>query len=113
MKPQERIVTRQPMAELWRADGFSTTERAAWLTAHELAGMLAAGPIHFVVSNVGDPLEWIAPAERFEFWKREVKAHLADPSTPVVLEQYPEEYCYLASLWHGDELPIVLLEKYH
>lgn len=111
--PQRRIVNRQPMTELWRADGFTTSQRGADLSSPELAAMLAAGPLRFVIANVGDALEWLAPGERFEFWKGEVKSHLAEPESPARLEEFSGEYCYFASLWQGDVLPIVLLEKYH
>jgi hypothetical protein len=70
--------------------------------------------VRFVVADVGKPLEWIPNNQRYDFWKDEVKAHLAAPESKAFLEEFPDEYCYFASEWNSyDGDTIILLSKAH
>jgi len=113
MNPQLRVVTRQPMTELWRDDGLRTTQREAALSTEEVASLMRAGPVQFVVSTIGGLLQWVPLEDRFEFWKGDAKAHIAEPSQRVRLEDFPGEYFYRASRWSGDSWTIILLEIHH
>ena len=108
-----RIVTQLPLRELWRDDGFSTRARGKVLTHDDVREFLTSGPVQFVLADVGRAPRWIPASECFDFWKGEVKSHLAD-GAGVSLSEFPGEYCYFASLWEGKlTAPIVLLEKHH
>lgn len=109
-----RIVTRLPLEELWRPDGFKTTVRGKSLTEDDIRSLLRSGPIQFVVVDVGVSPVWIEPGECFKFWKGEAQPHLARDAK-AVLDEFPGCYCYFASHWDAVETaaPIVVLEKQH
>jgi hypothetical protein len=108
-----RVVTQLPLRELWRDDGFSTTTRGKSLTFEDVREFLASGTVQFVVADVGVAPRWIPASECFDFWKDEVKPHLAS-GTKAALDGFPGGYCYFASQWgEGTTAPIVLLEKHH
>ena len=112
MDNELRVVTRLPLQELWRDDGFSTTTRGRSLTAEDVRTFLISGPVQFVVADVGEAPRWIPASESFQFWKQEAKPHLATEAR-ASLDQFPGGYCYFASQWEGEYTPIVLLEKHH
>ena len=108
-----RVVTRLPLRELWRDDGFSTTTRGKSLTFDDVRQFLASGTVQFVVADVGMAPRWIPASESFDFWKNEVKLHLAS-GTRAALNEFPGGYCYFASQWEEVvTATIVLLEKHH
>jgi hypothetical protein len=74
-----RIVTHLPLQELWGNKGFTTTSRGRGLTDEDITSFLRAGPVQFVVVDVGVSPGWIALSDCYEFWKREGKAHLVSP----------------------------------
>ena len=108
-----KIITRLPLKELWRDDGFTTTTRSRSLSTEDITVLLRAGNVQFVVADVGIALRWIPSGECFDFWKAEAKIHIAAPDERVVLDDFPSSYCYFASEWIGGAVPIVVLEKYH
>ncbi len=80
----------------------------------DIADLMRSSMVQFVVADVGEPYEWIPNNERFDFWKDEVRAHLAAPESKAVLEDFPDEYCYFASEWKSyDGDTIILLSKTH
>ena len=107
-----KVVTQMPLRELWRDDGFSTKTRGKSLTNDDVREFLASGCVQFVVADVGEAPRWIPANECFDFWKNEVKPHLA--STKAALNEFPDGYCFFASQWEeGTTAPIVLPEKHH
>lgn len=114
MDAKLRIITRLPLAELWREDGFETSERGRSLTGEDVRQLLQLGPVQFVVADVGAAPQWISERECFHFWKNEVRPHLASDGI-VRLDEFPGAYCYFAFRWEPrtPELPIVVLEKNH
>jgi hypothetical protein len=109
-----RIITRLPLDELWRDDGFFSAERGAPLAADDIRALLRAGPVHFVVADVGKQPQWIPPRESYRCWKGEVQPHLAAPDSPVYVEHFPDSYAYFA-IHYGEDagIPIIVLEKSH
>ena len=109
-----RIVTHLPLRELWRDDGLQSTARIRSLPEDDIRSLLRSGNIQFVVVNVGASACWIQPSECFQFWKNEAQPHLAREAR-VILEEFPDRYCYFASQWDGGDpaSPIVVLEKQH
>jgi hypothetical protein len=115
MDPRLKRVTRIPLQELWRSNGIAIGPRGRTLNSHDIVQRLSKGPIEFVVADVGRPLLWTASQACYEFWKTEVKPHLAEPDSPIILDTFSGGYCYNASQWN-DDMPgvrIVLLEKHH
>jgi hypothetical protein len=110
-----RTVTRLPLEKLWRRDGTAVGSRLRMLNPDEVLAMLRQGSIEFVVADVGQGLRWVGPQDCFDFWKTEVKPHLAKINSQIMLDSFPDAYCYTASEWDKTEgvPPIVLLERYH
>ena len=102
-----------PLTEIWDDDGPLEATRERFLDLDQLKGMLSQSPVEFVVANPGAPLKRIPVEKCFEFWKSEVKSHLAS-ADGFSLEDFPGEYAYVASEWSGElEATVVLLEMHH
>ena len=113
MRPDQRIVTKTPLTELWDEKGSVPCERIRHIDQNLIAELLRAGPVQFIVANSGAKLKWIPMRERFEFWKT-VRPHIADPSKPIYLNQFPNETAYTASQWRGSAGEcLILLEAHH
>ena len=87
------------------------------LHLNDVKSLLQAGPVQFIVANLGEPLRWIPENARFAFWKAEARFHIVEhPENLIDIEAYPEEYACVASEWVAEEStssPIVLLEQHH
>ena len=113
MKPEQRIVTKIPVTELWDERGALPCERIRQLDENLIRGLMGTGQLQFIVANCGAKLNWIPMPERFEFWKT-VRSQVADPSQPIHLKQFPEETAYTASEWRGNAREcLILLEAHH
>jgi hypothetical protein len=110
-----RSVVRLPLTELWTADGAVTGSRNRSLSVGDIKILLRAGPVRFVVADLGFKLQWIAAADSRRFWKEDVQPHLAPPDSRIELNDFPDAYCYFASEWSRDigGPSLVLCEKYH
>jgi len=110
--PGKRIVTRTPIDELWGEAGPLAATRERALGADELWALLRQGSAWLVVACVGKALRWLPERVGYEFWKSELRAHLADPGRAgAAPDEFPGGYCYFASEWRlqgGDT--VVLLE---
>jgi len=113
MRFDQRVVSQTPLEELWNDQGVVSSTELRDLNALEIAELLRNGKVQFVVANIGDRLKWIKIDKCHDFWKTEVKNHLADPQAVKCLEDFPESYCYFASEWDSRENPIVLLVMAH
>ena len=132
---QQKKVLRLPAEEVWAGARLVSTTRLRDLNAADIVELLRTGAVRFVVADVGKPYEWVPNNEGYEFWKNEVKDHLAapdsrpaspdsgaafresgtaSPDAGVALERFPGEYCYFASEWKSYEgETIILLSKAH
>jgi hypothetical protein len=81
LKPNRRIVTNLPLAELWDDNGKTPAERIRSLNKNSIQKLVRTGPAQFIVANCGKKLNWIPIEERFGFWKT-VRPQIADPSKP-------------------------------
>jgi hypothetical protein len=115
MDPKRRVVTRLPLEEVWREDGFSVSvQKLRSLRTEDVANLLRAGPVKFVLADAGMPLQWIDQTNCYRFWKTEIKTHLAAPDQKCKLDEFPGGYFYCASEWgRKDGLPIVVVERHH
>lgn len=106
-----------PLSRLWDEDGDLSITRGRDLGRRELVELLRNGPVQFVVAEIGERPFWINLDVAFRFWKDEVKPRLIEPSDAAkgfCLENYPEEFCYVATEWDPlDRFPVVLLEMHH
>jgi len=116
MRPEQRIVLRLPLDELWDERGSVLDTRCMGAIGRQaIADLLRHGPVHFVIADVGQPPVWVASEKCFEFWRREVKVHLIDPeSDGFYLDAFPEQYAYMARRWQvAHNMPVIVLEKHH
>jgi hypothetical protein len=115
MDIRHKIVTRLPLEELCNTDGLASTSRLRSLTKDEIVDLQRAGPVHFVIADVGAPLRWIPNEDSYSFWKREAMPHLAEPKSAAVLDDFPDRYRYFASEWALNSIgsAVVVLEKSH
>ena len=115
MDPDKRIVVTFPLEELWSREGPIPAHKRRDLSKSDIAELLRAGPLRFIVADVGRFLDWIPETDRFTFWKTEVKPRVVDPSAHgFYLNDFPGHYAYVASEWSADlGPPIVLLETHH
>ncbi|MGY8639185.1 hypothetical protein RAD15_42680 [Bradyrhizobium sp. 14AA] len=114
MDVAQRIVTNLPLAELWTDEGPLYAQRAERVGEAEIVQLLQDGAT-FVIADVGKPLRWILTADRFAFWKAELKCRLvASDVDSFDLAAYPGSHCYLASVWRDESSsPTIVLEMYH
>ena len=115
MDPEKRIVVTLPLEELWSREGPIPAHKRRDLSTGDIARLLRAGPLRFVVADVGQFLKWIPENDRFTFWKAEVKPRVVDSyADGLYLNDFPGHYAYVASEWSADfGPPIVLLEMHH
>ncbi len=79
MRPDQRVVTRLPLTELWDPHGTLPMERGRTVGREHVTDLLRSGRARFVLANCGDPLRWIPSDDTYRFWKAEVKDHLVEP----------------------------------
>lgn len=107
MKGTESIVVKWPTSTLMDAAGKTLVHRAD-LDAEEAAQRLTLGRCATGIVDVGRPIRWVKPEERFTLWKRELKSRLAGKGA-FRLEDYPEGRAYTASSWTTPEGQEVLI----
>ncbi|QDU89446.1 hypothetical protein Pla175_28360 [Pirellulimonas nuda] len=110
------VITALPLREVWNDENETVaTEREADLNEGEIRDLLRLGPVQFVVAETAAPPQWVPVAEAFDFWKSEIRPHLADPAEESFdLTAFPDEYCYLATRWQWDGTePLVVLRTFH
>jgi hypothetical protein len=117
MRPDQRVVTRLPLTELWDAHGVLSLARGRSVGREQVADLLRSGRVTFVLANCGDPLTWVPPEDSHRFWKEEVKPHLVEPDVAQSgfrVEDWPGGHCFVGTEWgEGDRGAVVLLETHH
>ncbi len=112
-----RIVTRLPLTELWDANGTIAAVKVRTLGVKQIAEKLRSGTIQFVIADCGHPLIWTSGEERFDFWRKEVKSRIVEPTAAAngfMIESFPDAYCYVAFEWFVAGMPpVILLEMHH
>ena len=113
MKPEQRIVTKLPLSELWDQRGTLFGERIRYLDQNLVRELLSTGPVQFIVADCGASLNWIPTQKRFEFWKA-IRPQVADETHCIQLDHFPNDTAYIASEWRGRTGEcLILLEKHH
>jgi len=108
---QESEITSLPLTSLVTPTGPARFHRD--VGTDDIRKLLQQGSVRFVVANIGEPLRWIAQSECFEFWKQEVKCRVAEPTHQVHVQDFPEEYCYIATEWYDSSGLLILLATAH
>ena len=111
----QSIVTRLPLEQLWRDDGFTSSSRGEPLGLEGITALLRIGAVSFVVVDVGLAPRWIPLKECFDFWKRDGRSNLVQPHAKVLLDKFLSGHFYRAYRWTAENQsePIIVLEKYH
>jgi len=114
MNHHEKLVIQLPLTTLWTEAADIDAKRGQYVTEATIQEMLQNHPVIFALADIGQKLHWINQEKSFEYWKTEVKPHLAPDLNHIDLDCFPNNYAYIASEWVGaHETPIILLEKYH
>jgi hypothetical protein len=114
MENEKKIVTQIPLINLWTDAENIFAKRERYLTVGDIQEILKKYLVEFVVANVGEKLKWIGYDKSIDFWKTELKSHLAEDINNINLDNFIDKYAYIASEWKREiEVPIILLEKYH
>ena len=113
MRPDQRIVTKLPLTELWDETGALPGERIRYVDENLIRGLMGTGQVQFIVADCGAKLNWIPMQERFEFWKA-IRTQVADAGRPIYIERFPNQTAYIASEWRGRTGEcLILLEMNH
>jgi hypothetical protein len=114
MNPKDRIVLKIPVEKIWDDQTELDLERVSYLSKMELIQILRNGQVQFVLADVGKKLMWIDQSSCYSFWKNEIQPHFVENPFRIFLNQFRNEYAYLASQWRGiTNAPVILLEKLH
>lgn len=114
MSPLKRIVTELPLTTLWTDEEELNVVKEKYLDKEEIRALLKQNIVHFVVADSGSQLKWITIDKGYEFWKTEVQGHVTDNPHKISLENFPDNYAYIASKWTDkNKQIIILLEKSH
>ena len=114
MEWSQRYITQLPLSELWTDSGPISAKRGRELSWEQLRNLLRQGPVQFVIADLRAKPRWLPEADCFTFWTGEVKQRLAEPGELFRFEEFPGEYCYVASEWTSSSgPPIVVLELCH
>jgi hypothetical protein len=116
---RQNIVNAIPMDALWDPTWrVLDAARMAYVDAEEIRERLRSGNAQLLIADLGSGLVRVDGPDAFALWKNELLPRLVSPEKfeeGFTLEDYPDHYCYVASVWEGPEIkrPTLLFEKYH
>ena len=114
MSLTKRTVREIPLNELWIDEALLDVKRTSCLTRIDIKSILKDHPVAFVVADIGQPLRWVKLSECYNFWKSEAEKQIADNPDLIDLNDFPNNYAFIASKWTGrNGEDIILLEKIH
>ncbi|HUC79303.1 MAG TPA: hypothetical protein VMR70_00250 [Flavisolibacter sp.] len=114
MTQAQRTVNKIPLDELWTDSERLAYKRQEYLTESQLRELVSKGNIAVAEANCGAKLSWVLPNCALAFYKKQVKGHVVNNPDRIILADYEDEWCYLASLWRDTEDgKVILLEAYH
>ena len=110
MRPDQRVIIRGPLTELWNAEGPLPLRRVRDLDRATIAHLLRVGTPTFVLGHGGEAPRWIPASETFTVWQRVRDLVVA----PEATYENDGELRYRASEWEGlASGPVVLFEAHH
>lgn len=117
MRPDQRVVTRLPLTEIWDTRGDLPLQRKRTVGLKQVTDLLRCERVRFVVADCGKVLRWMPPDDGYRFWKEDVKQHLVEPDAAEKgfrPENWPGQYCFVGTEWGEiDGETVVLLEIHH
>jgi hypothetical protein len=114
MNFSDKIVTIIPLDTLWSQETELNYKRVSYLTKTDIKDLLKQGQLSFIIADVGQKLKWIPPDQCFNLWKADFEKHIVTDINKICLDNFPDNYAYIASIWKVDNsTPVVLLEKTH
>ena len=117
MNPAMRIVTQMPLERLWDDQRELSYVRGGCVGSERIRELLRSGRVRFVVADCGKNLSWIQEEDLHRYWKTVAQPHLVEPAESESghrLEDFPDEYCFIATEWgEADQVPVILLEMQH
>lgn len=108
-----KIVNEIPLKQIWNYEGFIDLKRIKYINLIEIKELLNQYPVEFVIADIGKKLKWISIENCYDHWVNEIKKHIAYDYDIINIEEYPESYAFIASIWKNEKQSIILLEKYH
>jgi len=66
LRPDQRIVVKMPLTELWDDGGTLTGDRVRNLDQTDLVELLRTGPVQFLVADPGLKLRWVPTPRQFD-----------------------------------------------
>jgi hypothetical protein len=110
----DKIVTKIPLETLWTEKEELDFKRHNYLNGEDLKELLKAGPVQFVIADVGQTLKWIPVEKSFESYKKDFKGHIVDDLEKIDLDKFKDNFGYIASVWNDKvDNEVVLLEHVH
>ena len=114
MSQEPKTISNMRIEEIWEEQKLVSNIKLRDVSGTDIINLMHSGSVRFVVADIGKPFEWLPKNKGFDFWKTEVKSHLADPESKAFLEDFPNGYCYFASEWKSsNDERIILLSKMH
>ena len=114
MKLEQRIVTKIPLEELWTDSAILSHKRQKYLTERQAFDLILASKTPIAIASCGLRLSWIQPNDTLNAFKQQIRGRIVNDPDRIVLEEYEEEWCYLASEWvNAEGGKILLLETFH
>ena len=115
----QKLVDAMPMKAIWDESWrVLPARRVGYVDAAQIEEHLRWGEGQVAIADLGSDLVRLSGNHSYEFWKREACHRLVSPEDAEAgfsHEDYPENYCYRASLWTDPKakLRLVLFERYH
>ena len=110
----EKIITSMPISEIHDIPTNLIYHKVKHIDSQYIIDLIKKEKVKFVIANVGETLKWIDIENCYKFWKNEVKNHLANDLNKIDIEQFENNYCYIASEFEtASNDYLILLEKFH
>jgi hypothetical protein len=114
MNIRDKAVTKIPVETLWKETEELDFVRQNHLKGEDIKELFKAGPVQFVIADVGQKLQWIPIENSFERFKRDFKEHIADNLENIDLDKFKDNFAYIASVWNDKvNNEVVVLERCH
>jgi hypothetical protein len=114
MTISDKIVITIPLDNIRTSTNELNAQRVGYLTQANIKDLLKRGQVNFILADVGQKLQWIQTNQCFAFWKSEAEQHIVTDVNNINLDNFIDNYAYIASEWKSDDpTPIILLEKIH
>lgn len=114
MPTAQRSVSSLPLSEVWDASGALPLTSGEQLDRSAVEALLRTGAVRLVLADVGQPLEWVAPAKARSVWRTEVSERLVGPDRKAFVDDFNDAYFYRAHAWvdEGGTVSAVVLERH-